>query len=58
MADEFTRIISMTWLFYFFRACAKAEPAADFDAELVLPSRSTEEAAVAAFAEVTFGGEI
>jgi hypothetical protein len=57
MADELTRIISMTCLAYFFLACAKAEPAADFDAALVLPSLSTDEAAVAAFAEVTFGGE-
>jgi hypothetical protein len=47
----------MAFLFYFFLACAKAEPAADFEAALVLPSLSTEEAAVAAFAEVTFGGE-
>jgi hypothetical protein len=42
---------------YFFLACAKAEPAADFEAALVLPSRSTAEAAVAALADVTFGGD-
>lgn len=41
---------------YFFFACARAEPAADLDAELVRPSLRTAEAAVAAFAEVTFDG--
>ena len=42
---------------YFFFVCANAEPAADFDAALVLPSRSTADAAVAAFDDVTFDGE-
>jgi hypothetical protein len=37
--------------------CANADPAADFDAALVLPLLSTADAAVAALAEVTFGGE-
>jgi hypothetical protein len=57
MAEELTRIISMTCPAYFFLTCASADPAADFDAALVLPSLNTAEAAVAAFAEVTFGGE-
>jgi len=35
-------------IFYFF-FCESAEPAADFDVVLVLPSRSTLDAAVAAF---------
>lgn len=47
----------MTGSAYFFLVCASAEPAADFDAALVLPSRRTAEAAVAAFAKVAFGGE-
>ena len=42
---------------YFFFACARADPAADFDAALVLRSLSTADAALAAFREVTFGGE-
>jgi hypothetical protein len=42
---------------YFFFACARADPAADFDAALVLRSLSTADAAVAAFREVTFGGD-
>jgi hypothetical protein len=42
---------------YFFFACARADPAADLDAALVLPSLSTADAEVAAFADVTFGGE-
>lgn len=41
---------------YFFFACARAEPAADLDAALVRPSLRTAEAAVAAFADVTFDG--
>ena len=41
---------------YFFFACARADPAADFDAALVLRSLSTADAAVAAFRVVTFGG--
>jgi len=57
MAEELTRIISMTCFAYLFLTCARAEPAADFDAALVLPSLNTAEAAVAALAEVTFGGE-
>ena len=44
-------------LAYFFFACARADPAADFDAALVLPSLSTADAAVAAFGDVTFDGE-
>jgi len=36
--------------------CASAEPAADFDGELVRPSRRTFEAAEAADGEVTFFG--
>lgn len=40
---------------HFFR-CAKADPAALFDAALVRPSRNTADAAVAAFAEVTLVG--
>jgi len=41
---------------YFFFACVRADPAADFDAALVLLSLSTADAAVAAFREATFGG--
>ena len=42
---------------YFFFACERADPASAFDAALVLRSQSTADAAVAAFGEVTFGGE-
>ena len=47
----------MTSSTYFFLTWARAEPAADFEAKLVLPSRRTADAAVAALAEVTFGGK-
>lgn len=57
MAEDLTLIISMNSLSYFFLVCARAEPAADFEAALVLPSLSTADAAVAALAEVTLGGE-
>jgi hypothetical protein len=42
---------------YFFLVCASADPAADFEAAPVLPSLKTAEAALAALAEVAFGGE-
>lgn len=38
--------------------CESADAAADFDAALVLPSRSTCDAAVAAPADVVFGGAL
>jgi hypothetical protein len=41
---------------FFFPACANALAAADFEAALVRPSRSTEDAAVAAFEDVVFAG--
>jgi hypothetical protein len=41
---------------FLLRVWESAEPATDFDAELVRPSRSTFEAAVAAFFDVTFVG--
>ena len=47
----------LTWAIrYFFFVCARAEPAADLEDALVRPSLRTWDAAVAAFAEVTFGG--
>lgn len=42
---------------HFFLDWAKADPAADFDAAPVLPLRNTAEAALAARADVTLGGE-
>ena len=46
-----------TYRFFVCARWARAEPAAVFDAALVRPSRRTADAEVAAFAEVTFGGE-
>ena len=42
---------------YLFFLWARAEPAADFEALLVRPSRRTFDASDAAFAEVTFEGD-
>lgn len=42
--------------FFFLAVCAKALPAADFDALLVRPSSKTFEAAEAALADVCFAG--
>ncbi|MCX6177778.1 MAG: hypothetical protein NT163_00085 [Chlorobiales bacterium] len=51
----------ITLVYFLFRLvafCESALPAADFDALLVLPSLSTFEAAVAAFALVCFFGDL